>query len=191
MKKVIRLTENDLVRIVKKVISEQTPPANLPWIGNDGKFIDNKGEVIKKNKEYFKLPINTDLSVDYISKAEQKLKQAGVGDAEIELLGTLIGFIPYFETAIDYKSIVDGIIENDTEKLNSGIIGLTAPFAGKVVLNLVDYFNKKLLGDKKGKEMTKNRTDIINMTNSERIKLYQKYGHGGYDKWIADGKPKL
>ena len=51
MKKVIRLTENDLVRIVKKVISEQTPPANLPWIGNDGKFIDNKGEVIKKLSE--------------------------------------------------------------------------------------------------------------------------------------------
>ena len=39
MKRVIRLTESDLVRIVKRVISEQsTPPANLPWIDKEGKY---------------------------------------------------------------------------------------------------------------------------------------------------------
>jgi hypothetical protein len=195
MKKIIRLTESDLVKIIKRVISEQpTPPANLPWIDNKGNYknISTKEDVVKANKKYLGLPADdANLTTKYLGEVKQKLKQAGIGDSEIELLGNLAGFIPYFETAIDLESIVSGIINNDKEQANSGIVGMVAPFAGKLVLNLVDYFNEKTFGREKGQEVSGKRKDIINMTDSERIKLYQKYGMGGYDKWVADGKPKL
>jgi len=194
MKKIIKLTESDLVRIIKKVILEQpTPPANLPWIDKEGKYknISTKEDVVKANKKYLGLPEDSKITSEYLVKVKQKLKQAGVGDSEIELLGNLAGFIPYFENAIDLKSIVSGIINNDKEELNSGIVGMVAPFAGKVVLNLVDYFNEKTFGREKGQEVSNKRKEIVNMTDSERQKLFVKYGMGGYDKWVADGKPPL
>lgn len=194
MKKIIKLTESELVKIIKKVISEQpTPPANLPWIDKEGKYknISTKEDIVKANKKYLGLPENSNITQDYLVKVKQKLKQAGVGDSEIELLGNLAGFIPYFETAIDLESIVSGIINNDKEELNSGLVGMVAPFAGKVVLNLVDYFNEKTFGREKGKEISNKRKEIVNMTDSEKRKLFNKYGMGGYDKWVADGKPPL
>lgn len=194
MKRVIRLTESDLVKIVKRVISEQsTPPANLPWIDKEGKYknISTKEDIVKANKKYLGLPEDSNITQDYLVKVKQKLKQAGVGDSEIELLGTLAGFIPYFETAIDLESIVNGIINNDKEELNTGLVGMVAPFAGKVVLNLVDYFNEKTFGRERGQDVSNKRKDIVNMTDSERQKLFVKYGMGGYDKWVADGKPPL
>lgn len=194
MKKVIRLTESDLVRIVKRVISEQsTPAANLPWIDKEGKYknISTKEDIVKANKKYLGLPEDSNITQDYLVKVKQKLKQAGVGDSEIELLGTLAGFIPYFETAIDLESIVNGIVNNDKEELNTGLVGMVAPFAGKVVLNLVDYFNEKTFGREKGQNVSDKRKEIVNMTDSERKNLYIKYGMGGYDKWVADGKPPL
>lgn len=194
MKKVIRLTESDLVRIVKRVISEQsTPAANLPWIDKEGKYknISTKEDIVKANKKYLGLPEDSNITQDYLVKVKQRLKQAGVGDSEIELLGTLAGFIPYFETAIDLESIVNGIVNNDKEELNTGLVGMVAPFAGKVVLNLVDYFNEKTFGREKGQNVSDKRKEIVNMTDSERKNLYIKYGMGGYDKWVADGKPPL
>ena len=194
MKKVIRLTESDLVRIVKRVISEQsTPAANLPWINKEGKYknISTKEDIVKANKKYLGLPEDSNITQDYLVKVKQRLKQAGVGDSEIELLGTLAGFIPYYETAIDLESIVNGIINNDKEELNTGLVGMVAPFAGKVVLNLVDYFNEKTFGRERGQDVSNKRKDIVNMTDSERQKLFVKYGMGGYDKWVADGKPPL
>ena len=126
-----------------------------------------------------------------LKKVKQKLKQAGVGDSEIDLLGTLAGFIPYYETAIDLESIVNGIINNNKEELNTGLVGMVAPFAGKVVLNLVDYFNEKTFGREEGQKVSDKRKEIVNMTDYERQKLFAKYGMGGYDKWVADGKPPL
>ena len=194
MKKIVKLTESDLVRIIKKVILEQsTPPANLPWIDKEGKYknISTKEDVVKANKKYLGLPEDSNITSEYLVKVKQKLKQAGVGDSEIELLGNLAGFIPYFENAIDLESIVSGIINNDKEELNSGIVGMVAPFAGKVVLNLVDYYNEKVSGKEKAQYDSKKRKEIVNMTDSERQKLFVKYGMGGYDKWVADGKPPL
>lgn len=194
MKKVIRLAESDLVRIVKRVMSEQsTPAANLPWIDKEGKYknISTKEDIVKANKKYLGLPEDSNITQDYLVKVKQRLKQAGVGDSEIELLGTLAGFIPYFETAIDLESIVNGIVNNDKEELNTGLVGMVAPFAGKVVLNLVDYFNEKTFGREKGQNVSDKRKEIVNMTDSERKNLYIKYGMGGYDKWVADGKPPL
>ena len=194
MKKIIRLTESDLVRIVKRVISEQPiPPANLPWIDKEGKYknISTKEDVVKANKKYLGLPEDSNITSEYLVKVKQKLKQAGIGDSEIELLGNLAGFIPYFETAIDLDSIVSGIINNDKEELNGGLVGMVAPFAGKVFLNLVDYFNEKTFGREKGQEISNKRKEIVNMTDSEKRKLFNKYGMGGYDKWVADGKPPL
>lgn len=193
MKRVIRLTESDLVRIVKKVLSEQPVPANLPWINKDGEYqnVTTKEDIVKTNKKHLGLPEDEKLTDQYLVKVKQKLKQAGIGDSEIELLGTLAGFIPVFETAIDLQSIVNGIINNDKEEVSAGIVGMVAPFAGKVVLNLVDYFNDKAFGREEGQKVSDKRKEIINLTDSQRKKLFTKYGMGGYDKWVADGKPSL
>ena len=49
MKRVLRLTESDLVRLVKKVLNEQPIPVSLPILGNGpkppecGKFMKSEG----------------------------------------------------------------------------------------------------------------------------------------------------
>jgi len=75
------------------------------------------------------------------------------------LLSVVSNFIPKYEQFVDYKDIATGIGSMDKEKINSGILGLAAPIAGKAVLGGMDYIAEKVLGKKAAdlwrlKEMT-------------------------------------
>jgi hypothetical protein len=49
----------------------------------------------------------------------------------------------------------------------------------------------KVLGKEEGQKLNAARKDVVNMPQSDREKLFKKYGYGYYSKWVADGKPKL
>jgi len=63
MKKVIRLTESDLVRIVKRVISEQVP--------DDGLFSEDEKYMLKKDIEQFRDQISMVRKENFEEKKEQ------------------------------------------------------------------------------------------------------------------------
>jgi hypothetical protein len=201
MKKVIRLTESELIRIVKKVISEQsTPAANLPWINKDGKFkpgfqVSTKEDIIKINKQYLGLPVDTTITPTYLEEIKKKLKDSGISQEKLEEIEMekeiILGFIPVFETYLDIKNLIDGITEGDKEKINSSLLGMVLPFTGKAMVQLNDYLNIKVLGKEEGQKLNDARKDVVNMPQSDREKLFKKYGYGYYSKWVADGKPKL
>lgn len=107
------------------------------------------------------------------------------------LAQVLSNFIPIYEEGVDINDVVMGAASGDKERLNSGIIGMAAPLAGKAVLQGVDYATEKTLGKTRADYNAMKRNEIVNMTENERIELFKRYGFGGYDKWVADGKPKL
>ena len=110
---------------------------------------------------------------------------------ERTLLGTLSNFIPYYETYVDSKDAIVGGLTGDRARMNQGIIGLAAPFAGKALTGGLDYTTEKLLGKDVADYNETKRNDIINMSQYETQKLLKNYGPGGYDKWVKAGKPKL
>lgn len=107
------------------------------------------------------------------------------------LLGVAANFIPYYEQFVDVKDIITGAVNKDKEKMNSGILGMAAPVAGKAVLSGMDYITEKALGKKVADDTATRRNDIVNMTDAERKNLFIKYGRGGYDQWVKEGRPKL
>jgi hypothetical protein len=107
------------------------------------------------------------------------------------LLGTLSNFIPYYETYVDAKDVVMGGLTGDRARMNQGILGLGAPFAGKALTSGLDYVTEKGLGKDVADYNETKRNDITNMSQNDRQKLFEKYGAGGYDKWVKAGKPKL
>ena len=201
MKKVIRLTESELVSIIKRVISEQsTPAANLPWINKDGKFkpgfqISTKEDIVKANKQYLGLPVDTTITPAYLEEIKKKLKDSGISQERLEEIEMekeiFLGFIPVFETFLDVKNLIDRITEGDKEKINSSLLGMVLPFTGKALVQLSDYLTIQGLGKEEGQKLNAARKDVINMTQLDRKKLFKKYGYGYYDKWVADGKPPL
>jgi hypothetical protein len=148
-------------------------------------------KVILQNKKYFGMPLNTQITPQYTKKVNNFLKKKNVSPEERTFLGATIGLIPIIDEFLDYSSIIKGIIKGDKATLNTGVIGLEQPFAGKALTNLFDYFSEKTMGKKYTDNNVSKRENIVNMTDNERIKLFQKYGYGGYDKWVKDGKPKL
>jgi hypothetical protein len=104
---------------------------------------------------------------------------------------TFSQFVPGYETYLDVKDVVQGATTGNTAQKNQGIIGLAQPVAGKAVTNLLDYVTEKLLGKDVADEIAERRQGVVNMSDKERIALFKKYGFGGYEKWVKDGKPPL
>lgn len=99
-------------------------------------------------------------------------------------------FIPVYEQFLDIKDIVQGAFTGDTEMRNRGIVGMTAPVSGKALMGGLDYLTEKFLGKEAADYNEDKRKSIINSPTFNRA-LFEKYGWGGYDKWVKDGKPPL
>lgn len=99
-------------------------------------------------------------------------------------------FIPVYEQFLDIKDIVQGAFTGDTEMRNRGIVGMAAPVSGKAVMGGLDYLTEKTQGKDAADYNEDKRKSIINSPTFNRA-LFEKYGWGGYDKWVADGKPPL
>ena len=129
MKKVIRLTESDLVRIVKRVISEQPDTHYHGQIEKSG-YVQGKPETVKpalqKQEEYLK-SIDPDIAVDMVSAAIDGIP--GIGNL-ISAGIDVIHAITYFGRMITTNDL-GGKIENTL----LGIITLatvSAPVAGNL-----------------------------------------------------------
>ena len=110
---------------------------------------------------------------------------------ERTFLNTASQFIPGYETYLDIKDMYQGANQGDKEQLNRGILGVMSPLSGKAVLSAADYLSDKIIGVDATNKNASKRNEILNMNTSDLQKLYIKYGPGGYDKWVADGKPDL
>jgi len=110
---------------------------------------------------------------------------------ERTLWGTASQFIPGYETYLDGKSIVDGVREGDKAKFNSGIIGIPSMFSLKAVTNSLDYLTEKFGGKALADTFQQKREGVVNSSPAHLQKLFARYGAGGYDKWVAAGKPDL
>lgn len=160
--------------------------------GSYPKVVNSYDELIKTNKKFFGLDSsNSKITPEYKNKVNQELDKRNVPEDERSLFGVVKNSIPYWETAIDINQIFSGLISQDKEKFYSGILGLAAPLAGQLFIDGVDYIGEKLVGKKGADEMAEKRNEIINMSERDLIELYKRYGYGGYDKWVQDGKPKL
>ena len=149
-------------------------------------------KIILNNKKYFGEELNTVITPEYIKKVNNFLSKKNVNPSKRTLMGSLVGLIPVYEQYLDFNSIIDGITTGNKATLNTGIIGMTQSFGGSVMMSLFDYFSEKvLIGKEATDKNVSKREGIVNMSDNERQKLFKKYGYGGYDKWIKDGKPKL
>jgi hypothetical protein len=99
-------------------------------------------------------------------------------------------FIPVYEQFLDIKDIVQGAFTGDTEMRNRGIVGMAAPVSGKAVMGGLDYLTEKTQGKETADYNEDKRKSIINSPTFNRA-LFEKYGWGGYDKWVKAGKPPL
>jgi hypothetical protein len=113
------------------------------------------------------------------------------GGEKRSFLETASQFIPYYEDYLDIKDILQGVFTGNKSQMNQGVIGLGQPFAGKALTSTLDYFTEKNLGKKTADKLSNKREGIVNMSNLERQELFKRYGFGGYDKWVKDGKPEL
>jgi len=149
-------------------------------------------DVIKLNKKFFGLPVNSQITPDYTKKINDLLNKKNVNTSQRTLMGALVNFIPVYETAVDLQTIVDGITSGDKAKLKGGLAGLINPFFSyKAINNLSGWFSEKLVGKEQTDYDEKASSDLVNMKQQDREKLFKRYGYGGYEKWVKAGKPKL
>lgn len=148
-------------------------------------------DVVKRNKKYLGLAVNSQITPEYTKKMNDALAKKNVDASQRTLLGSLIGLIPVYEQAADFESIVGGILTKNLSELNSGILGLMIPVSYKAVTGLMDYVGEKISGKENADYTQKKRDDILNMSQHEKESLFKRYGMGGYDKWVKAGKPKL
>lgn len=120
----------------------------------------------------------------------KRLKRC-VDAKERSFLETVSQFIPGYEQYLDYKDIIKGAITGNKEMRNRGIYGAAAPVSGKALSGFLDYFTEKTQGKEQADYNAGKRQDIINEGPAFNKALFLKYGWGGYDKWVADGKPPL
>ena len=99
-------------------------------------------------------------------------------------------FIPVYEQFLDIKDIVQGAFTGDTEMRNRGILGTGAPVSGKALMGGLDYLTEKTQGKETADYNEEKRKTIVNSPTFNRA-LFEKYGWGGYDKWVKAGKPPL
>jgi len=150
------------------------------------------GEVVKLNKKFFGLPVNPQITPEYTKKINELLTKKNVNTSQRTLMGALVNFIPVYETAVDLQTMVDGITTADKAKINGGFIALIHPsFSYKAITNLLSWFEEKTLGKEQADYDENKMNELINMTQSDREKLFKRYGYGYYDKWVKAGKPKL
>jgi hypothetical protein len=149
-------------------------------------------QIILNNKKVLNMPLNAEITPEYTKKILERLKKIKkISESDRNLLGTAISFIPIFELSIDIHSIVNGLLNGDRAEFNTGVIGMTNGKIGKALMNAFDYLSDLIIGVEQTDNNIKKRTELINMTNNERIALFNKYGYGGYDKWVKDGMPPL
>jgi hypothetical protein len=177
----IIISERQYDVLLEQQVRIPMPPSNP--------IFDN---VIKLNKKFFGLPVNTQITPEYTKKINDLLIKKNVDTSQRTLLGALVNFIPVYETVVDLQTLVDGIVNADKLKINGGLVGLSNPlFSTKAIINLLSWFTEKIL-DKGHADYHENATsDIVNMSQQDREKLFKKYGYGGYEKWVKAGKPKL
>lgn len=120
----------------------------------------------------------------------EKLKRC-VDASERNIIETLSQFIPGYEQFLDYKDILQGAATGNKQMMNRGIVGMSSPLSGKALSGVLDYFTEKVEGKEKADYNAGKREDIINNGPAFNKALFEKYGYGGYDKWVADGKPSL
>jgi hypothetical protein len=150
------------------------------------------GNIIVMNKKYLGLPPNHQITPEYTKKLDAELAKKNIGLSQRTFLGSAQGFIPLWGDAVDTVSLIEGLYTGDVEKVNGGIIGLLSPhFATKAVTSFVDYLAEKLVGKEFADDLEKKRNEILNMGQHDREELFKRYGYGGYDKWVKDGKPPL
>jgi len=106
-------------------------------------------------------------------------------------LETASQFLPGYETYLDIRDIVEGAYKGNRAQMSQGTVGLGQPFSGKALTGSLDYVTEKLTNKQKADYISNKRSDIINMSEREKIKLFERYGRDGYDKWVKEGKPKL
>ena len=149
-------------------------------------------QIILNNKKVLNMPLNAEITPEYTKKISEQLKKMkGISESDRTLLGTAINFVPIYEKYLDIKSIVTGLLNGDKTEFNTGVIGITDGRIGKALMNAFDYLSDFIIGVEQTDNNIKKRTELINMTNNERIALFNKYGYGGYDKWVKDGMPPL
>jgi hypothetical protein len=149
-------------------------------------------DVIKLNKKFFGLPVNSQITPDYSKKINDLLNKKNVDTSQRTLMGALVNFIPVYETAVDLQTLVDGITTADKSKMYGGLVGLSNPlFSTKAITNLYSWFVEKILDKEQADYYENSLSDIVNMSQDNREKLFKKYGYGGYEKWVKAGKPKL
>jgi hypothetical protein len=206
MKNIIRLTESDLTCIVKRVIKEQDKKKLIDYVLKPSLTLDKlednltkeNSEVIKRNQKFLNktynlnLPVDGKVSEEYTKYLNLHLEFLKISKESIRVMGIASKFLPIYETYLDLKTLVNGIITGDDEQLLGGIASLASTsISYKAIVNVFDYFNEKVVGEKKSNDMTKKRKDVLNMSDYELELLYKNYGWGGYDKWVKDGKPEL
>lgn len=148
-------------------------------------------QIILNNKKFLNMPLNMVITPEYTKKVSEQLKKKGVSDSDRTALGTALSFIPIVELSLDIDSIVTGLLNGDKAEFNTGIIGMSGGKIGKALMNAFDYLSDLIVGKEQTDYNINKRKELINMTDNERIALFNKYGYGGYDKWVKDGMPPL
>ena len=121
-----------------------------------------------------------------------ELSKKGVGESEKSFLGSASNLIPIWSELVDIGTIINGLKTGNKSEILGGIFGLTVPFVSyKFINSFLDYANEKFIGKEFADYMSKAREEIVNMTDSERKELFKRYGYGGYEKWVKDGRPSL
>ena len=180
----IILTESQYNTLMEQQIS-YVPISTI--LNNNPIFND----VVKRNKKYLGLAVNSQITPEYTKKMNDELAKKNVDTSQRTLLGSLVGLIPVYEQAADFESIIGGILTKNLAELNAGILGLMMPVSYKAVTGLIDYVGEKLTGKENADYVAKMRDEILNMGQHGREELFRRYGYGGYDKWVKAGRPKL
>ena len=149
-------------------------------------------DIILKNKRFFGLPPTPQITPEYTKKMSDELSKKGVGESERSFLGSASNLIPVWSELVDIQTIINGLKTRNKSEILGGIFGLAVPLVSyKFIESFLDYANEKLMGKEFADYMSKAMEDIINMTDYERQELFKRYGRGGYDKWVKDGRPPL